>query len=309
MSRSFDIILIWMNKIYDYPNLSFQKDRYRMTVKTNSPREYALVTGGSNGLGRSISHQLAVRGYGIILVAFDDSQLFETAADISAKTGVDVKVIGTDLNLPGSCEEIASQVKAFQINLVILVNNVGLGDVSFFHANTVSFNQKIVRLNCSVMVELTQLLLPELKKSKNPYILNISSLAGLFPVPYKAVYSASKHFVKAFSFSLREELASDNVTVTVVFPGSILTNPDVIRRVNSFGRLARICSYKPDEIADLSVRSLFRKKREVYPGLINRIYILIRYIIGYRITMNLVKKRMHKEALWDLNNKIEIKVK
>lgn len=306
VTRSDYQIIICGAFLYVYPYLSGSKHIHyliQMNKQTSINSSYALVTGGSSGLGRSIAYMLAQRGYNIILVAMEDDILYETGNEIQSDTGVDVKPIGCDLNNPDSTNLILDRVKSWDVNLSVLINNIGLGDSSYFHANTLNFNRKVVRLNCSIMVELTQLLLPELKKNDEAFILNISSLAGLFPVPYKAVYSASKHFVKAFSYSLREELEEENISVTVVFPGSILTNPNVVRRVQSFGTLARLGVYKAEEVASISLRALFKKKRSVSPGLVNKLYIYIRHMLGYDLTMKLVKNKFKREAIWDLEDK------
>jgi len=269
----------------------------KLLRNANSQNHYALITGASHGLGRSIAMQLAEKGYGLILVALPDRLLWDTCRQITSKFEVDVKCIPVDLMNPESCFQVSEKVKSFGINISILINNVGMGYVSFFDQTTVSFNRNIVRLNCMVMMELTHLLLPELRKCPNSYVLNVASLAGLFPVPYKAVYSASKHFVRAFSYSLREELIHEGISVTAVFPGSMLTNEDTIRRINSFGPLARICACHPEHVARVSLDAMFERKRSKSPGIVNTIYISLRYIVGYVITMRLVKKGMRKEAL------------
>lgn len=270
-------------------------------------KNYALITGASSGLGKSISGTLASMGYNLILVSYPDEMLEATTYQFKSMYNIDVKSIPIDLSRKNACKKVAEEVLSYNVDISILVNNVGVGDVTHFEHTDTAFNRRLIRLNCLVMVELTQFLLPLLKKHKQSYILNIGSQASLFPVPYKAVYSASKYFVKSFSFSLMAEMKNEGISVTVVFPGSMATNEHVIRRINSFGKLAKISLSSPDFVAKASIKAMFRKRRKVTPGLVNKIYFYLRHIVGYDITMRLIKNRMYKEAVWDKEHKMKTK--
>jgi len=270
-------------------------------------KKYALITGASSGLGKSISARLASLGYNLILISYPDEMLEATTFQFKSMYNVDVKSIGIDLSKKNACKKVAEEVNGFDIDLEILVNNVGIGDVTHFDQSDVTFNRRLIRLNCLVMVELTQFMLPLLRKQKQAYILNIGSQASLFPVPYKVVYSASKYFVKSFSYALRGELLREGISVTAIFPGSMGTNEHVIRRIKSFGKLARLGMYSPDFVAKSSLRAMFNKRRKKMPGLVNKIYFYLRHIIGYDLTMKLVKNGMHKEAAWDKETKLKNK--
>jgi len=261
---------------------------------------YALITGSSSGFGYSLAKSLASRGYNIILVAVDDEHLKEAEDSIKSKYGVDVLSFGIDLSKPEAAEKVAHWFYNQNKKLSILVNNVGVGDVSQFDETPLELHMKIVNLNAVLMIKLTHLLLPALKKNNKAYILNVASIASLFPVPYKTIYSATKSFVMTFSFALREEVKPE-ISVTTTFPPAMFTNDDILRRVNSFGWLARISTLEPDYVAERSLIALFKGKRQKFPGIVNNVLIRTRDLIGYRLTMGIVKNGVKKEIF---NNKI-----
>ena len=255
---------------------------------------YALITGSSSGLGKSFAMQLADRGYNLVLVAFADDHLLAAAQEIREKYPIDVKELGVDLSKIDAAEEVASWVEEQNIKIDILINNVGVGYVSNFLKMPLEYYEKLVNLNAIVMMKLTYLLLPNMMTNGHTHILNIGSIASLFPAPYKAIYSASKHFVKSFSFSLREELKG-SVSVTVAFPAGILSNEESLERAKSFGWLARLGLLQPDKVARQCLRAMFRRRRKVLPGNAPFFYSRIKNVLGYDLTIRLLKKNFEKE--------------
>lgn len=268
---------------------------------------YSLITGSSTGFGYSLAKNLASRGYNIMLVAIDDEHLKEAEESIKSKYGVDVLSFGLDLSQPEAAEKVANWFYDQNKKLTILVNNVGIGDVSQFDETPLEQHLKIVNLNAVLMIKLTHLLIPALKKNNKAYILNVASVASLFPVPYKTIYSATKSFVMTFSFALREEVKPE-ISVTTTFPPAMFTNDDILRRVNSFGWLARISTLEPDYVAERSLIALFKGKRQKFPGIVNNVLIRTRDLIGYRLTMGIIKNGVRKEIFNNKMSKIKLPI-
>ena len=268
---------------------------------------YALITGSSTGFGYCLAKSLASKGYNMMLVALDDEHLKEAEESIKSKYSVDVLSFGLDLSKPEAAEKVANWFYDQNKKLSILVNNVGVGDVSHFDETPLELHMKIVNLNAVLMIKLTHLLLPALKKNNKAYILNVASIASLFPVPYKTIYSATKSFVMTFSFALREEVKPE-ISVTTTFPPAMFTNDDIRRRVNSFGWLARISTLEPDYVAERSLIALFKGKRQKFPGIVNNVLIRTRDLIGYRLTMGIIKNGVKKEIFNNKTSKIKLSI-
>jgi len=233
-----------------------------------------------------------------MLIAVDDEHLKEAEESIKSKYGVDVLSFGIDLSKVEAAEKVANWFYDQNKKLSILVNNVGVGDVSQFDETPLEDHMKMFNLNAVLMVKLTHLLLPALKKNDKAYILNVASIASYFPIPYKTIYSATKSFVRTFSFALREEV-KPKISVTTTFPPAMFTNDDIRRRVKSVGWLARAGTLEPGYVAEKSLIALFKGKRQKFPGIVNNVYLRTPDFIGYRLTMEIIKNRVKKE----LNNK------
>ncbi len=180
----------------------------------------ALVTGASAGLGVEFARQLAPRARVLILVARREERLKELAAEI-ARPGLDVRIHALDLSDAQQLENLITAVSGEGIDL--LVNNAGVGDHGLFEKSEWSRVQAMLDTNIRALTRLTHALLPKLVQSHRGAILNVSSIAGLLPVPRSMVYAATKAYVSSFSEGLRAELCGSGVTVTALLPGPIDT--------------------------------------------------------------------------------------
>ena len=131
--------------------------------------------------------------------------------------------------------------------------------------------QRMMRLNMDVPVDLTHRLLPVLTDSRKAYILNISSMTAYTAMATFAVYAASKAFVLRWSRSLRLWLKGGPVSVTAVCPGSILTGFTQRARMQAMDDLAAKFGTGPEPVAKAAVQAMLKGKAEVVPGLLNTI--------------------------------------
>ena len=124
----------------------------------------------------------------------------------------------------------------------------------------------MVKLNVFPMIQLTKLFLPILKKFEKSFILNMSSLGSLRPIPYKALYSASKAFIY-FSRAISSELKEDSVYVSVSCPAGVYTNEAAVKRIKvidkSFGKWT---SLNTNIVAKYIVNGMLNGKRLIIPG-------------------------------------------
>jgi short-subunit dehydrogenase len=265
--------------------------------------EYALITGGSQGIGRAIAGVLAERGYGIFIAALDNEYLRDTANELLSTFKVPVIQFPIDLTSENAAILIKNKIVEEGISLKILVNNAGFGRGDFFENIPLATYQIMMGLNNRVMVELCYHLLPLLKNHQTAFILNLGSMESFLPMPVKAIYTASKHFVLAFSLALGTELKGTGISVSVLCPGPVVTNEDGLRRIKNNGARARLVVMMPEEVAPIAVTGLLSGKKVIVPGTLNKILLFINQILPISLRMNLLKiigfSFLPKESLLD----------
>ena len=160
----------------------------------------------------------------LVLAALPDTGLPEVAWIIERTHGVRVEVVEMDLAAVDAPARLCALMRDKGIEIDVLINNAGVGYNSRFGDSTLGQNETTIELNVGALVRLTHHLLPQLKQRGRAWILNVSSLAAYFPMPYMPVYSPTKSFVLNFSLALREELRGTSVSMSVLCPNGIRTN-------------------------------------------------------------------------------------
>jgi uncharacterized protein len=234
-----------------------------------------LITGASEGLGKYLALECASRGMHLVLVALPHSNLMRLAHYISSNYGVQVWAFEKDLSHEENCTALYHAVKAQGITISMLINNVGIGGVFFFDERSTEYYNTLVRLNAMAPMILTHLFLDDLRKNTPAFILNVSSMAGIFHPPKKSVYSGTKAFLMGFSKSLRRELKREGISVSVLCPGAMNTSWQLIvqnRTMNSW--LSRQSVLYPCQVATIAIDKMLARKDVIIPGWWNRCFIV-----------------------------------
>jgi len=222
--------------------------------------QYALITGASQGLGKSFALELAEKNINTLLVSLPGENLSVVNQEIKETYGVDSHFFELDMTEPEELDAFTQQVND-RFEVFLLINNAGIGGtMKFDHAETRDI-ESIIKLNVWVVSVMAHKILPNLLRQPKAYMLNVSSIAAGSPMGYKTVYPASKAFVYSFSLGLNEELKDTNVSVSVVNPGPMATNEEGSSRLNKHGLFARMITLKPDEVARYCIVHVFKRKR------------------------------------------------
>ncbi|SEU35987.1 SDR family NAD(P)-dependent oxidoreductase [Stigmatella erecta] len=187
------------------------------------PRQVALITGASAGLGEQFAERFAQGGHDVILVARTASRLEALATRLEQAHGGKVHVLPADLARPEAPARIFEEVRARGLEVEYLVNNAGFGSSGAFLDQAVEREAEMVEVNCTALLKLTHLFAQPMRARRSGRILNIASTAGFQPGPYMATYYATKAFVVSFSEALAHELRGTGVTVTCHCPGATHT--------------------------------------------------------------------------------------
>jgi len=182
----------------------------------------ALITGASAGIGFELTKLLAHKLGALIVVARRVERLAQLANELQAQLPkLRVIVEAADLSDPDAVESLLRGLDAHGRTVDVLVNNAGLGEAELFERSPWSRIREIVAVNVLAMLRLSHHLLPPMISRGHGAILNVGSGAGYAAMPNAAVYTASKHFVRAFTESLRAQLAGTGVIVSEAAPGPV----------------------------------------------------------------------------------------
>lgn len=227
---------------------------------------FALVTGGSSGIGFAIATALAKRKFNLVLVSRDMVKL-QVARKALEAFEVRVELLAFDLSTEGAATAIADWCVANSISLRILCNVAGIGGAGDYLSLSLVDTRYMIRLNTDAAVALTYCLLPLLRKSSPAYILNVSSMAGMAPLQAKNIYSATKSFLLFFSYSLRYQLKADGISVSCLCPGPVFTRPAIqAETVAKLGWLGNQLAVAVAEVGETAVRQTLRGKMIIVPG-------------------------------------------
>ncbi len=274
---------------------------------TKTEKTYTLITGASTGLGKQFAHECARRKMNLILVSLPNEDLDMLSKELSLTYHVKVFYKEIDLTEQATILNFTKWVTSnFAVN--ILINNAGIGGTELFIDSKMDYLDNMIQLNIRAMIMLTRLILPELEKHSNAYILNVSSLAAFSPVPYKTIYPATKAFIHHFSRGLKAELKDTNVKVSVLNPGPIMTNSDVTKRISGQSFYIRLSIMSAEKIAQIAIKKLIKGKSVIIPGFMNRFnaFVIQMVPVSFRIFVgtSIFKRDFKKKSIHEnFNNR------
>jgi len=169
----------------------------------------ALVTGASSGIGQASAERLAKAGYTV----------YGTSRQGRKAGQRDFEMLALDVTLDGSVEAAVEKVVALHGRIDLLVNNAGFGVApAGAEESSIEQAQAIFDTNFFGMIRMTRAVLPRMRRQGSGRIINIGSVLGFLPMPYGALYAATKHAVEGYSESLDHELRTRGIRVSVVEP-------------------------------------------------------------------------------------------
>lgn len=249
---------------------------------------YALVTGASKGLGKVFAQVLAVRKQNLVLVARSQDKLEALANELRGSEGVSVEIVVCDLASRSGVEGLAEQLRERDLRIKLLVNNAGFGERAEFRKLSLERQLEMVRLNNQTAVELTFRLLPWLVEERGG-IINVASTAGFQPIPYAAVYAATKSFLITFSLGLAEELRPHGVSVVTLCPGRIYEDSQRENAKSRSRSFPGIYTF-PKQVVTQALSGLEDGGGLVIPGFLNKFAVFAQRLIPRRAVPRLVAR-------------------
>ena len=249
----------------------------------------ALITGASSGMGKEFVLQLdALREYDEIWAVARRKERLE---ELGKKTRAFLRPVCLNLTERESMEKLSVLLEAEKPEIVTLVNAAGFGRFGTFRELDRAEQTEMIALNVRALTEITHLALPYMRRGAEIY--NLCSLSSFQPVPYMAVYGATKAYVLIFTRALGVELQKDGIRAIAVSPGWVRTEffdravtDDTITYYNRY--------YDPDDVVRRAIRDMKRGKDVSVLGLPVRNQVRAVKLLPHRLVMKVWCRQQKK---------------
>ena len=177
----------------------------------------AIVTGASSGIGEATAERLAAAGY----------RVYGTSRRAASAGQRSFEMLTLDVTSDQSVEAAVREVVRRADRIDVLVNNAGFGVApAGAEESSIEQAQSIFDTNFFGVVRMTRAVVPEMRQRGGGRIINIGSVLGFLPMPYGALYAATKHAIEGYSESLDHELRTLGIRVSVIEPAYTNTQFD-----------------------------------------------------------------------------------
>jgi short-subunit dehydrogenase len=199
-------------------------------MSMNKDNPVALVTGASIGIGRATAKALQDAGF----------QVFGTSRRAAAKRADGVTMLTCDVTDDASVAKLVDEMLSKAGRIDLLVNNAGVGLLGGAEESSIAQAQALFDVNLFGVIRVTNAVLPAMRRQGKGRIINMSSILGLIPAPYSALYASTKHALEGYSESLDHELRAFGAEVWTAPGWQVKTSRRVAGRCSHvFGLLAR----------------------------------------------------------------------
>jgi len=174
----------------------------------------AIVTGASSGIGLATANTLSSAGF----------RVFGTSRRAVPEKSDGITMLTCDVTDDASVSKLVDEVLTETGRIDVLVNNAGIGLLGGAEESSTAQAQALFDVNVFGVIRMTNAVLPAMRRQRNGRIVNLSSVLGLIPAPYSALYSSTKHAIEGYSESLDHELRSFGIHVVLVEPAYTRTS-------------------------------------------------------------------------------------
>lgn len=240
----------------------------------------AIITGASSGIGHSFASKISQYEPldELWLIARNQERLEELAKNIS----IPCRILALDLTLEVSLLKIKNILEESQPIVKVLLNASGYGKFESVEHMSLTDVVGMIDLNCKALSYLVRVSLPYMKEGS--IVVNISSVAGLVPIPYGAIYSATKSFVLSFTRALNQELKKKKIKALAVCPYWTMT--EFLNRANDQNVIKKFdCKYETEFIVKKIYWAMKKKKDYTVPGFIAKTTHILTKILPHRLVM------------------------
>ena len=255
---------------------------------------YTFISGATGGIGKAFSLECAKLGYNLFLTGRSEQKLLSLKESIKAEFNVEVLTFACDLTSQTQRDDMIKFAISNRCVFDRILNVAGVDTQKAFSDYTIEKVLFQIRVNAEATIALTHQLLA--LKDENLEILTLSSMSGASPMPYFALYSATKAMLTSFFTSLHYELKKEGVKVTTVLPGGVYTRPDIVEDIKNQGLWGKLSAKTPEFVAKKSLRKVAKNQLIYIPGGFNKLLYFIMKIIPKRIVLKFIANRWKKQT-------------
>ncbi|WP_299433312.1 SDR family NAD(P)-dependent oxidoreductase [uncultured Aquimarina sp.] len=255
-----------------------------------------LISGGSSGIGFTISRYFANAGYKLLWVSLLKEEI--TAATIQLQNEIpdcEINSVVQDLSLSNAAQKVYDWIQENQWNVDVLINNAGFGTYGFINDTDSERELNMIDVNIINLYKMTRFFLKDMIAINKGTIINISSNSSFQPTPKLSTYGATKSFVNHFTRSVNEELKmqNSNVKVICVCPSAIkdtnFKKAGKMENVKTFNGLAATTA---EEVAKDVWNGFIKGKSFIVSGWKMRMLYRVSGMIPYKVQQFLVRKEI-----------------
>lgn len=250
--------------------------------------KYAFITGATGGLGKAFVYALAKRGYALILTGRSEDKLLALKQELN----VPVIVCPADLSKADERTALFEEMEKQGIKINMLVNVAGADIQKPF----TDYTQEKIAFQCRVNFEtaVSCCHFAIKNRAERLEIINITSVSGIYPMPYFAIYSATKSALTSFSVALREEVKGKNIAVTAILPGAMPTREDIKEQIKGQGLWGKLAVKSPAWVAEYSLKMVKKNKAKKIAGFWNKVMRVGTACIPTKCKLRFIAKRWSK---------------
>lgn len=255
------------------------------------------ISGAAGGLGKCMAVECALRGWNLVLTDLSGERLDALARAIRSAYGVEVLSIPCDLSDTSSHTNLIGSLDTSGVRLSMAVNVAGVDYEGPFLSRSREEILSILNVNVVSTVDMMHALVSLRDPGETFRIVNVCSLAGMFPMPVKATYAATKRLLISMSLALREEFREIGATVTALCPAGMATNDLLLKSLDAQGLAGRLTTLQLGKIARRTVDRALEGRALYIPGALNRLL----NAAGRLLPETLVARLIHRH--WSKTNR------
>jgi uncharacterized protein len=250
-----------------------------------------FISGACGGLGRNFAAECALRGWDLFLTDLREDKLTNIADALSCAYGISADWCACDMADERSRTNLIEEMNKRGLRFHMALNVAGVDYEGFFLEKSRGEILSMLNINAVSTVDMMHSLTKLRDTEQRFCIINVCSLAGMFPMPVKATYAATKRLLIDMTLALREEFRSINATVTALCPAGMATTEAMFKSLDVQGLIGRITTLEVGYITSRTIELALKGKAVYIPGILNRVLhytskflppALVAYLIGRR---------------------------